>query len=441
MLIALGFLAASLLGLLIAPIFWSRAVRLTSWRIKQTMPLSETEIEADRDRIRAEYAIKMHKLESLVEQVKLAAARQQIEINRRDARVNMLEGDLEKLQASYEEAQNARRVLEQTIADRIPKIEGRLTEAKKVLFAREREVEEMSRTSERQVQALADASALNQKLQSEIESARAQNAGRGSRGGSDVGLRAEIDTLKTKIKEQAQIIDRLQGTGGRGASESGATVARGAAARVKASALLTELRTQNDDQAGEIARLKAAIAVFERDAEADGKGAPQSQAVALKAKLEALETQASQQAAMVAKLRAELAAAHERLAQQASHFTSELKRLGGGAGQNRRGRVSLADRVAQARATFAGESSDGEDGEAKSRTNPADADAAGDAEDLLAAENERELNAQLSAADRNKEAVLSELGDGAEPPREQAVAAAGNRPRLLDRLAGLSRTS
>jgi len=102
MLIALGFLAAVLLGLLIAPALWRRAVRLTTRRIKTTMPLSEMEIEADRDRIRAEYAIKMHKLEMLVEQVKLTGARQQIEINRRDARVNMLEADLEQLRAGYE---------------------------------------------------------------------------------------------------------------------------------------------------------------------------------------------------------------------------------------------------------------------------------------------------------------------------------------------------
>ena len=92
MLVALGFLAASLLALLVAPAFWSRAVRLTTRRIKETMPLTDVEIRADKDRIRAEYAIKVHKLESQVEQVRLAGARQQIEINRRDASINELEG-------------------------------------------------------------------------------------------------------------------------------------------------------------------------------------------------------------------------------------------------------------------------------------------------------------------------------------------------------------
>jgi hypothetical protein len=40
MLLALGFLLASLLGLLLASAFWSRAVRLTTARLKQSMPVS-----------------------------------------------------------------------------------------------------------------------------------------------------------------------------------------------------------------------------------------------------------------------------------------------------------------------------------------------------------------------------------------------------------------
>ena len=63
MLVALGFLAASLLALFVAPAFWSRAVRLTTLRIKNTMPLSEIEIRADKDRVRAEFAVKVHHLD------------------------------------------------------------------------------------------------------------------------------------------------------------------------------------------------------------------------------------------------------------------------------------------------------------------------------------------------------------------------------------------
>ena len=90
MLVTLGFLAASLLGLFVASAFWSRAVRLTTARIKQSMPVSEPEIRADRDRLRAEYAIRVHKLEMQLDQAKLERARQLIDINRRDARCDAL---------------------------------------------------------------------------------------------------------------------------------------------------------------------------------------------------------------------------------------------------------------------------------------------------------------------------------------------------------------
>ena len=140
MLMALGFLAASLLGLLVASAFWSRAVRLTTARIKQSVPVSEPEIRADRDRLRAEYAIKVHKLEMQLEQAKLERARQLIDLNRRDASISTLETDAMQLKADLEENQNARRVLEQTVTDRLPRVEARLAEAKRLLFNRDREI-------------------------------------------------------------------------------------------------------------------------------------------------------------------------------------------------------------------------------------------------------------------------------------------------------------
>src|SRR5437764_14698108 len=108
MLMALGFLAASLLGLLVASAFWSRAVRPTTARIKQSMPVSEPEIRADRDRLRAEYAIKVHKLEMQLGQATLERARQLIDLNRRDASISTLDADAMVLKTDLEATQNAR---------------------------------------------------------------------------------------------------------------------------------------------------------------------------------------------------------------------------------------------------------------------------------------------------------------------------------------------
>ena len=115
------------------------------------------------------------------------------------------------------------------------------------------------------------------------------------------------------------------------------------------------LKARSEDQAGEIARLRAALSAFEQY---DGKsiGSLSNSKIALKAKLGSAQAQADQQSTTITRLRAELAAAHERLARQAAHFMDEMRRVGAGAvptsGQVRRPqRISnerrLAERVSQ----------------------------------------------------------------------------------------------
>jgi hypothetical protein len=370
MLVALGFLAASLLGLLVLSAFWSRAVRLTTARIKQSMPVSEAEIKAERDKLRAEYAIKVHKLETQVEQAKLATARQLIEINRRDASISTLETDLIQLKVDVEENQNARRVLEQTVADRLPRVEARLAEAKRLLFNRDREIAELTAGAKRQKLALDEASSINAQQSAEISRLTTTVVTRGGRprpsaaGGGDarqdgeVALQVEIEALRTKTRDQAALIDRLQRRLGphysAAASPGGASslsedmdrarsdlseaeaalnaVRGGSAAEAEQTRSgqereLRGLRARIDDQTGEIARLKAALEVFEQREVAD---AAKPSKTALRARLGSAQAQADQQAGTISQLRVELAAANERLARQAAHFMKEMRRLGGG---------------------------------------------------------------------------------------------------------------
>lgn len=475
MLVVLGFLAASLAALIIAPAFWARAVRLTTNRIKDAMPLSEIEIRADKDRLRAEYAIKVHKLESLVEQVRLAAARQQIEINRRDASINELETRLERLNASFEENQNARRVLEQTVADRLPRVENRLSEAKGMLFSRDREIGELTRTTDKQTRALAEAAAINAQQRAEIErlemalstrAARNQEGLADPRFDGEVALRAELESLRAKTREQAQMLVRLQSLAGRptasvaeaggpslvvvnGGEPRDATGASGSAAlaaadqrRLELEREVRNLRARTDDQGGEISRLKAALAVFEADPGTDARGSIRDSRLALKARLQSFEAQSSQQAETIQRLRGELAAANERLARQAAHFTNELKRLGAGtlpaSGQPRRqvepARLSLSERVAKARVAAA--SGGGEpvaSDTPSSGPSPVEvaAPAAPAADDKIV-----DLKREPVAVEASETVAAGEPVAAAAP-----VAEPGQRPRLLERIASLSRTS
>ncbi|HEY1244007.1 MAG TPA: hypothetical protein VGF29_04160 [Hyphomicrobiaceae bacterium] len=399
MLVALGFLAASLLALLLASAFWSRAVRLTTRRLKATLPASEPEIKADIDRLRAAYAVRVHKLETQLEQARIERARQLIEINRRDASISALENDVVTIKAELDENLNARRVLEQTVTDRLPKVEARLVEAKRLLTNRDREITELAQGARRQKAALEEASSINAQRTAEIERLSSALTTRGGRkrrlpgeteAEGEVSLRAEAEVLRAKAREQAALIDRLQrrlgdgfaaaGTpasegGGEAAGEaqmgrlreslseaeealqlarSGAAGASAETARTDREQELRTLRARAEDQAGEIARLKAALAVFEHaDERTAGFG---NSRLALKARVGSAEAQAERQAATIARLRAELAAVNERLAQQAAHFMDEMRRLGAGtlpaSGQARRAardgqRRRLAERAAQ----------------------------------------------------------------------------------------------
>ena len=70
MYLAIGFLVSMLCGLMIIPLVHSRAVRLTTRRLEAATPLSMAEIQADKDQLRAEFAMSARRLEMSVEQLK-----------------------------------------------------------------------------------------------------------------------------------------------------------------------------------------------------------------------------------------------------------------------------------------------------------------------------------------------------------------------------------
>jgi hypothetical protein len=55
---ALGLLVAGLIALIIMPAVWKRAVRLTKRRIEAATPITLSEFRADKDQLRAEFALK-----------------------------------------------------------------------------------------------------------------------------------------------------------------------------------------------------------------------------------------------------------------------------------------------------------------------------------------------------------------------------------------------
>lgn len=361
MLIVLGFLSATLIGLLIVPAYRRRTERLAVEKIKRSMPLTEAEIRADKDRLRADYALVIHELEYKLEKATLASARQRVEINRRDAIISGLEAEAGQLRTSLEGHENARRVLEQTIMDRLPKVEERLAEARKLLVQRDREVASLSQTAQKQARALEEANLLNTQSRDEVLRLTAALNVRSARSRKDAGkpdvedevaLRTELEVLRAKVRDQSERIRELEEATASASekdtldrkdyrpevvrlrsdlSEAEAAlrtaliaVEAGRRARTSFEAQIEALKAKAEEQGVEISRLRAGLAVYQA-AEKD-KSLAQSK-LAMQSQIAVLQAQTEEQEKRISSLKAEIAAANERTASQASHYTEELRQL------------------------------------------------------------------------------------------------------------------
>ncbi|MDX2307495.1 MAG: hypothetical protein NW216_04585 [Hyphomicrobium sp.] len=474
MLVALGFAAAGLLACLLAPVYGARAARLAVSALKRSMPLTAAEIAADKDRLRAEYAIKIHKLEQKLEEGSLSAARQLVEINRRDASISALEGELVNLKTSIEEHENARRVLEQTIAERLPKVEARLSEAKKLLFERDREIAALTQSAQRQSQALEEATQINTQQRDEIHrlsatlttrAARNREPANDQRFEAEIALRSELEALRAKTRDQAQLISRLQGVYRQAGASTAATpglfgaplpaidpaaqdseiarlresladaelalqsakgvVAVDRAGQEKLETDIRSLKSELQDRQAEVARLKASLKAYE-DSAASDRAVAESK-ITLKARLSALEAQSTEQQQTIQSLRAEIAAANEKLARQAAHYMDEMRRLGAGTRPTAapgardvtappRGRASLVDRISAPRVAVR---------EVETDTRRAGAEAA----------VEVIRKSEIAAVPANEMSAMS----GADEAKAVESRPASRRPGLLERITGIEK--
>jgi chromosome segregation ATPase len=90
----IGFLVATLIGVLLIPLVHSRAVRLTMRRLEAATPLSMAEIQADKDQLRAEFAMSTRRLEISVEQMKAKTTSQLAELGKKTDAINRLKVEL-----------------------------------------------------------------------------------------------------------------------------------------------------------------------------------------------------------------------------------------------------------------------------------------------------------------------------------------------------------
>jgi chromosome segregation ATPase len=142
----IGFLAAALLCLLFVPLVHNRAVRLTMKRLEAATPLSIAEIRADKDQLRAEFAMSTRRLEMSVEKMKAKTTTQLVELGKKTDAINHLKKELgEKTAAIF--ALEAR---DKTLRDQLRATEeefqiksGSLREAERQLADKEAELSKL----------------------------------------------------------------------------------------------------------------------------------------------------------------------------------------------------------------------------------------------------------------------------------------------------------
>jgi len=144
----LGFLCAGFLALMVAPAIWRRAVALTRKRIEASVPLSLTDIQADKDRMRAEFAMSTRRLEMSIKAFKDKAAAQIIEINRNRDELKRLannrDGQNQSLSEMEAKSGELRGELRQR-EDQLQRLTAKLAEAEKAIERRALELDKMGR--------------------------------------------------------------------------------------------------------------------------------------------------------------------------------------------------------------------------------------------------------------------------------------------------------
>lgn len=223
---ALGFLCAGFLALMVAPAVWRRAVRLTRKRIEASVPLSLGEIQADKDRIRAEFAMSTRRLEMSIKGFREKAAAQVIEINRNREELKQLAAErsekdraLSQLEAKGSELRAELRIRE----DQMQRLADRLAEAEQKLERKAQEMEKLGRmyddasfaASNRQIELVARESEVD-KLAGDVSSLRGLRKDGEKRlnelGAENKTLREALKVEKKRIGDLEKKIERLMAT-------------------------------------------------------------------------------------------------------------------------------------------------------------------------------------------------------------------------------------
>lgn len=189
MYLGIGFLIASLLGLVFIPLVHARAVRLTMRRMEAATPLSMAEIQADKDQLRAEFAMSTRRLEMNVEQLKAKTTSQLAEIGKKTDAINRLKAELGEKSATI----FALEAREKALKDQMKATEEELSVKTLGLHEAERNLSDKQSAVARISADLGERTALTESQRIEV-----------------IALKTQIEALKIRIGDYEQDIKKTE---------------------------------------------------------------------------------------------------------------------------------------------------------------------------------------------------------------------------------------
>jgi chromosome segregation ATPase len=162
------------------PLVHNRAVRLTTRRMEAATPLSMAEIQADKDQLRAEFAMSARRLEMSVEQLRSKTTSQLAELGKKSDAINRMKLELSEktatifsLEAREKSMKDSLRATEEEFAAKTQQLRG----AEQALIEKQAELAQLNHE-------LSDKSMMADSRQVEL-----------------VAVRAQIDALQARVSE------------------------------------------------------------------------------------------------------------------------------------------------------------------------------------------------------------------------------------------------
>jgi chromosome segregation ATPase len=207
MLFGIGFLVASVIGLGIIPLVHNRAVRLTVRRLEAATPLSMAEIQADKDQLRAEFAMSTRRLEMSVEQLRAKTTNQLAELGKKSDAISRLKLELGEKTATI----FALEAREKTLRDQIRATEQEYAVKTDAMHAAERMLADKQGELALLTAQLGERMVLSDSQKIEIVALRSQVE----------TLKAQIDRIESDVRETEGRLNRQRSDAAAASSELG----------------------------------------------------------------------------------------------------------------------------------------------------------------------------------------------------------------------------